>query len=475
MHNIVYGLYNQLKYKSEAYQSHLREITMFHLSNASVNWPNNYPIMEDTVMDALISRAADPVIGAKHLMIVSMGHELFDHKILDKIIAEAEAGDYAMLGHILEDCPQDPETGFYQLHPQCLYINLEKWRALNKTDWPIWGEFEGPIWNLSLPRVLRSPDNIHDDYTPTYLLPTGEMRDYYGTLKQGWRLIASFLEAGYRVGNFSNDIRRTKIHLYPDVDDDCVFERILAGDETLTVPESGPTYGQFSYLRRNSKQVTQNSVFVFNNEKFIDYQLQGYVQNKEVDTVYSVAAGFIPLEIFNKVGGKRIVFVDYSQPALDFHQWLYERWDGYDYANAIYTYQSIVGDKFRPMKSSSTYEQQWQEIVKSFGGIEVWLALWNRYRATPVRFIKTNFFEDYQAMIDDMSTTTGNNVFWFSNSFYTPLAIRYFQPDNLYNIYDNFRQQLKDANQSIVIMGTNPYRNLERYGDTECTHFGILK
>jgi hypothetical protein len=481
MHNIVYGLYNQIKNKSETYQSHLKEITMFHLHNASANYPANFPIIESTDMDELISRASDPAIGATHLLIVSMGHELFDHQIIYKIIEEAEAGDYAVMGHILEDYPPYAEGGFYQLHPQCLYINLEKWRELNKPEWPIWGDFEEWVKEMPLPRVIRSDENVHDDYTPTYLWPKGEMREYNGPLKQGWKLIAAFLEAGYRIGNFSNKIRDTKIHLYPDVDDDRVFERILAGDETLTVPPTGATYGQFRYLRRNSKKITQSSVFVFNNEKFNNTvnndksnntRLIRHTGGREIDTIYSVAAGFIPLIIFQSVGSKRIVFVDYSQPSLDFFEWLQKNWDGQDYPGAIAYYQSM-NEKFVPMKSHTTYELHWQETLEDFGGEEEWLKVWKKYQSTPTCFIKTNFFDNYQEMLDDMRGTTGNNVLWVSNSFYTPLAVRYYDPSSLCKIYDDFRTNIKEANTSIVLMGTHPCRTQDIYGD-EFTHFGTL-
>jgi hypothetical protein len=462
MKKIVFGLYDQLKNKSASYREHVRDITMFSVNVAVRSYgaesQTNPTLIESTSVEDIIKKAAET--DNEYLYIVAMGYTAFDHKLAQRAIEDAEAGNYAIIGHILEDKP----TGFYQLHPQCLLVNLNAWRQ----HCAVYGGFE-TVSNVELPVPERSPMDIHDDYTPTYLKPTGQTVNYSGPLKEGWNLIASLLKAGCAVGNFSNDIRRFKSHMYPEMSDDR-FERILAGDNSITLEENGPTYGQYQYLKDTDFAMFKNSVFVFNNDSMRIDNI-AYSKSTKLGTLYAVAAGFKPIQLLTQTdfGSARVAYIDYSQPALDFKRWLWETWDGEDYIKAIKDYKNMNPSFDANWLFEKDYTPEWDKTIEVFGGRDAWKAIWAQYKKTPHVFIKTNLFGEYSEMLADMKSNQGNNIIWYSNSFYTPASIRNFSPQTLDGLYKQFVNDVKQANISIQFAGC------DNKCDYHWKHYGTIQ
>jgi hypothetical protein len=195
----------------------------------------------------------------------------------------------------------------------------------------------------------------------------------------------------------------------------------------------------------------------------------------KVNTLYSVAAGFKPLQLLSRVGydsNTRIVYIDYSQDALDFKKALFENWDGNDYFGFVEEYKKL-NPNFRPIWFyGKNPASEWENTMQAFGGQDQWLKLWSEYKRLPHEFLFTNLFEDYSAMLNDMSDyhhTHGNNLIWVSNSFNTEAAVRHFPKKQLQELYDNFVEDLRHANKSIQICGTD-YLGRDRW-----MHFGELK
>lgn len=447
MKRIAFALYDQLGRKSATYREHVRDITMFSVNVAVRTYgadSQTTPLfIEANNITQIIEQAGNS--DAEYLLMVAMGYTSFDSKLVHQMIADAEAGNYALLGHILEDKP----AGFYQLHPQCLLVNLNAWRAVGKPDF---GGFE-TLSDRDLPVVERSPIDIHDDYTPTYLKPTSQTKKYTGQLKEGWNLISTLLNGGYSIGNFSNDIRRFKSHMYPEMED-TRFERILAGEQGVTVEENGPTYGQFRYLRDTDFAMFKNSVYVFNNDSMRIDNI-AYSKTIRLGTLYAVAAGFKPIQLLTQTdwSGAKVAYIDYSQPALDFKKWLWENWDGEDYIKAITDYKNINPNFDANWLFGKDYTPEWDKTIEIFGGRESWRIIWAQYKKTPHVFIKTDLFGDYNAMLEDMKSNPGNNIIWYSNSFYTPASVRNFTPLKLNGLYQQFLADVKGANASIQFAG----------------------
>jgi len=451
INKIAFGVYDQLSHKSKPYRDHVIAITMFGINIALSNTSTPSILVEDTNIDKIMESALKQ--DSSHLFLVSLGYQSHVPELVYQVIKEAQQNNYAFVGHILED----KQTGYYYLHDQALYVNLRVWESLGC---PKFGNARNiSNENLSLPD--RSPDDIHNDYTPTYLKSTGQTKEYSGLLRPGADFISDVLAGGYAFGNFSRQVRDQKYHLYPDIADDR-FERILQGEKGIIVEETGPTYGQYRYLEETNfdKNVT-NVVFVFNNDP-TELPRLSYNTSTKLDTLYAVAAGFKPIQILTQTDWtkSRVVYIDYSQSALDFKKWLVDTWDGTNYLEKIKEYQ-IIDPTFRPIwLPHKDFSTEWVNILSLFGGEEAWLKIWNQYRSLPHRYILTNLFGNYEEMLDDMSQHKGNNFIWFSNSFYTPASIRNFPNTTLDLLYSNFVEGLKKNNNSIHLGGCDNRKNV---------------
>lgn len=450
MKTVSFGLLNQISTRSESYQHHIRAITDFAVemhvgdyNRTSGNAPQALVVNTDidSILDACDQKNTD------YAFIVAYGYRSYDHQLIRTMITYMESNQYSVLAHILQDDPKS--VGFYSLHNQCLVIDMAHWRQAGR---PRFGRHEKK--DVVLPTVIRDPNNFHDDYTPGWIMASGRQTQYSGQLREGWSLIAGLLSQGRTIGNFSEEIRRFKQHLYPEVGTE--LERRLAG-ELVEVVE----HNQKEYVKMMSFSGFQASVYVFNTDPMQgDAKRSTFNKSTRLGTIYCVAAGFKPLQLLDMCQwdqGSRMVYIDYSESALDYRRWLVENWDGKDYLGAVKKYQTEVDTGFRPIWFvGKDYTDQWNYTMQVFGGESAWLDLWNRYRKLEHRYLKVNLYDDYQLLIEDMKYhRSTNNLIWFSNSFYTEACIMNFQPSKLENCYQQFIAAVKNNNDSIQICGTN--------------------
>jgi len=460
---IAFGLLNQLNHKSVSYQEHIRNITLFVLNTALSQTRDESTetiLIEGNDITEIMLRAVNQE--ADHLFLVAMGYQSHSHTLVYQIIKEAEENNYSFVGHILEDKP----NGYFYLHDQALYVNLNTWKKIDCPEFGNWRTVVGEV--LAMPN--RSIEDIHDDYTPTYLKPTDKTQSFNGRLRPGATFISDILSAGYDVGNFSRQVRDQKYHLYPDIED-TRFERILNGELDITVESVGPTGGQNRYLSETNFDLNvTNLVFVFNNDP-VSLPKISYDKNTKLDTLYAVAAGFKPIQVLVETNwsSSRIVYIDYSQPALNFKKWLVETWDGKNYLEKINEYKQL-NPSFRPnWLPNKDFSPEWDKTIELFGGEESWLNIWNQYKQLPHRYIHTDFFKNYNEMLEDMDLHAGNNFIWFSNSFYTPASLRNFSPSVLKSLYETFLKSLIEHNKSIHLGGSN------FNGESAWIHYGEIQ
>lgn len=450
MKTLTFALYNQIQHRSASYQDHIRFITEFSLNSELRAWPRSYTKPVDFVEcneinDALhIADAAD----SEYLYIVAYGHRSTDPHLPTRMIQYAEENNYAVLGHILQDNPDSPDSGFYSLHHQSLLINMNLWRQAKK---PLWGNYSR-ISHEVLPTVQRSIENFHDNYTPLWIKPAAGQISYSGIVREGWQLISGMISHGLQIGNFPLEIRNSKMHLYPD--SDILLEQVLANVSTVEPTE----WNQAQYIKFTSFAPTQSCVFIYNTDNMIEEPMD-YDSSTELDTIYCVAAGFKPLQLLTRCKWSqltRMVYFDYSQSALDFKRWLVENWDGKNYPEAVDNYKKDVDTNFQPIwfvgKDQSGV---WESTMEIFGGQDSWLELWAQYRKLEHRFIKTDLFGDCSQLLADMKSRSGYNLIWFSNTFNTEAAVRNFGRQRLNEIYTNFLADISSCNTTLQVCGTD--------------------
>lgn len=112
-------------------------------------------------------------------------------------------GDYFLLGHIL-----DMGDAYYHLHEQCYVVDLHQLHTIDI------GQTEYCSTHTQI-EPQRSADNIHDGYTPKWIVPGVDEKLYMHKL-HGWNAISYGLENDLIIEVFDERQRRSKNYIYPD-------------------------------------------------------------------------------------------------------------------------------------------------------------------------------------------------------------------------------------------------------------------
>lgn len=449
---IVVGVYNQIKDRSEEYQEHMKEITFYAASLQNNFAKDIHPeTLEGDDIDDIIESAARE---GDWLYLCAYGYRSFNHQLVNTVVDFAIENNYSIIGHILHDDPVN-DNNFYSLHHQNFLLNLKEWEECGRPN------FGNHISTTTvLPVVIRTEKNIHDDYTPLEIFSLGETKDYEGPLKEGWNIISEFLKKGKQIGNFPPEIRKHKWHIYPDKEE---LERYLAGDTEVEITD----YNQKVYLDLTSFDYATNGVYVYNTDSMETKYVK--LEKEEVlDTVYAVASGWKPIALLEAATWNdktRMVYLDYSESALNFKKWLIENWDGKNYNDTINYYIENV-DNFNPLLyNHENLDLEWKRHLEFFGGEANWENLWNKYKKIEHIYLKVNLFGDLTELIDDMKSRTGSNVIWVSNSFYTEACVRNFTPKELNSKYKNFIDSVAGAGCRIEmsLLAPNSFKESQPY------------
>ena len=329
---------------------------------------------------------------------------------------EQTKAPWLVAGHILDFTDE-----WYWLHPQYFVINAKLWRDLGR---PEFGMSSGTKTTIDLPNSTRSPDNVHDDYTPLWLKPESGETNMTVRLKHGWNMIKTSLQHGLQVINIPDRIRKQKGNTYIE---DRRFGRFLEclmmtrADLDL-LPEGEIDHSQLKYAKHATDcYVTYGEGIYVNNNESIEDAVR--MRHSTVDHLICVAAGFKPNFILNKCGfheNTRISWMDISQNALDFKQWLAANWDGDDLDNAW--------RRGKPDAAHWNGDDDKKDLQRdldrfcSIAGMDraQWLDNWSRFRQLPADFQLLDFITNQQALIDLIRNSTGQSiVVWISNALIT--------------------------------------------------------
>jgi hypothetical protein len=328
------------------------------------------------------------------------------------LLAYLERTDIPVFGHILDD------GEYFGLHQQAVLVNTALWRRLGR---PAFGEVVGKTQIVH--PALRSETNVHDHYTPHYLLP-GQGEPVLRRMKNpGWNLISASLAAGLRIENFGDAFRETKFFCYP---------RAVNATSMLAMLRNVGADALYDdhHVRRARKLLDRSrpaGIHVVNNERFGDIPAAG----GPLDLAICVAAGFKSNVILHRLGftpATEVVFYDIDPATLLFKRLLVEEWDGEDFL-AFYpgvlerVAQQYKTGAFRDVDIAKTFTAM---VEKEFGGPAGWAAHWRQFRQLPIRYVQADIFDAPRDLADALRETTrrGRMAFWISNIFnYHPLIM----------------------------------------------------
>jgi len=112
-------------------------------------------------------------------------------------------GDYFLLGHIL-----DMGDAYYYLHEQCYVVDLHQLCTIDIGQ----TEYFSPHTQIE---PNRSDENIHDDYTPKWIVQGEKQKEYKHKL-HGWHALSYAMDNDLIVEAFDERQRRSKNYIYPD-------------------------------------------------------------------------------------------------------------------------------------------------------------------------------------------------------------------------------------------------------------------
>ena len=149
----------------------------------------------------------EEIINYKYAVITDIGN-FIEYYNLSGMIDRLVEQDLALIGHILQT------DDYYELHHQCFVIDVDKWKKIGKPGFT-------EIANKKAIAVERSIDNLHDDYTPTWIkadLHPDTKQPYMIPIQSsniGSKLISNLLYHNYKISAFTKFERKHKYYLYP--------------------------------------------------------------------------------------------------------------------------------------------------------------------------------------------------------------------------------------------------------------------
>ena len=388
----------------------------------------------------LLSRAYDK--GGKWSFVMTPGNLLKDnfYKSVKTLLSKADPNVF-MFAHLM-----DRKKRWFGIHPQCFIVNLSLWNQTGRP--PLIKKVNEKI---HLPKVIRSRENIHDDYTPTYLIPgegvTEEKPEIFG-----WHWIKKALESGLRIENIPLEIRKKKLFLYPEQNQENLLKCLKANDFSSDKnPEKKRSCeGVQNILSINNKQSdTPLPLLSDHQKKVLDYLFMEssgltrkmfifntesvrntYVENKleKIDAFLGLPAGFMDFHTLYRHGfheETKLVYFDINEKILFFKEKLLELWDGKNYHNfvdwIIQKYPKTFNNSLLTKKPEER-EENWKKELEIWGGEDLFLNHLEKVKLLKRNFIKTNLLDDFTPLIKIIEGMRKKHLaLWYSNCFnYTP-------------------------------------------------------
>ena len=257
--------------------------------------------------------------------------------------------DCVIVGHIL-----DRKHRWWQIHPQCMFLNLEWWVASGR---PEFGEkqFDDVDWNA--PEIGRSEKTLgHKDqkYNPTEVWATGKTVVKSGKW-EGHNLLRLAMEQGKKVGIWDNNLRDGKEYLYGEMMDH--YEKIYQVGAELW-----------------------NARWYCANTESLETKRKDHV----CKTVYSTSGGISPIAnayINNLEEGGKLICYDIDPVSVNMQWHISRNWNGKDWSKFVKNYKKenpIIGDCFVCERDLPFMDEYLEQLGDNF--VEWWNTTYKTFK-----------------------------------------------------------------------------------------------
>lgn len=413
------------------------------------------------VPDITFAKSWDAALAAgtkDYCLIQNCGHMFYGYDQLSFDLKAAMEECEFLMGHIMD------RGGYFYMHDQCLLVNRRAWEKLGK---PKFGDLEKA--KRTLPMPYRSIDNVHDNYTPLYLEPTGKDLAFDAAFGYGWSAIAAGLAGGYKVLNWPKAVRKWKRHCYAYYGDPKEWIAALTDVTRAERSKDEQLNLTVDFLRNTPDKVgSPHKVFVFNSETDADVPTLKYRDG--IDRAFVLASGFKANRLLETVGfgpHTQVITYDYSAPALALRKMTIEEWDGRDYGAFFMSARARIDAMFAGaaaylpaplLRDVATVDREFsREMGDVFSSSEQWLTHWLRFRTLTHHFVEVDVLQDRKGVLAMLSAhAVGNTALWLSDMFNSPNAVGKFAWERRRAAYNTVVKGLAEATDSYLILGAEP-------------------
>ncbi len=398
------------------------------------------PLIDEILAQAIQSSDAD------YLLCLGPGQIIHRDEVFWKELAQEisrpENKDVALWAHIIDKRNQS----YPGLHPQLFFLNLKKYRSYGSGRFGL-----GDQDQLQLKAWLRSEENVHDDYTPTFLKPlNGSV--LAKTSKEGWSLIHETLGAHFEIRNFSQVIRDTKIHGYPEEN----FEELAkfrSHNILENSPKEGPLFeGQVTFLNwlRKEIQSSYSHIRVYNNDSILN--LPEPLKNRPLSFIIGPTAGHWDFSLFSQIKKasdfKRVHF-DSSLPNLEFKKSIIHKLSHEPFQLFLLRYLRDIPETINVLENKpGTSELSYDELRKN--------PLWQDFRGADHFFLHQDLFKDTSRLMDFIPQDQAG-VFCISNLFHFLPSLWLYNQEETRTAFLRLLQKIEEKSRNVYILGKDIY------------------
>ncbi len=392
------------------------------------NFDKKFTFFTHTDFNKIIENAANSNID--YLIILASGCFVLNEDKFNEGLNEIIYNNIKVAGHILHTGIWKSENNleFFTLHEQTIVIRKDIVDLLKNINFSNSNSYQTDSWK----KVSRSPENVHDDYTPLKIWPSEDQtlismnkNSNFGVLED---LLQFFMHNDIEIDNINHKIRKSKNYSY-HVEKPVEFERYLHSNrQTIMDNQHSMVQGHFDFLSSWGIKRPDNVFWGFNSEYLVP------ILYKEYDAFVGVASGCMPWIYIAKyifVKNATIKLIDISPTAIKFQQWFIKNYEPnkfnlwsdviktfidenkeFDYravgdpnmGNTIWNeYKEIVDEKWQEIKKYSiTIEEgdivdvtNYKPILNNSSQPLVWFSNVFRYTSTFEKNYKNHNVENY--------------------------------------------------------------------------------
>jgi len=378
-------------------------------------------IISSDNINTIIKQAS--IESADFLFVVSSGTIFLNPIPVANGLLEFIKTNPAIAGHIIDHSIKNNNwKSFFGLHEQCILISKRVIDDIVTEDFIITESFE--YSDTSWPSIVRSQENIHDDYTPLWITKESEKTLQIEKKNSEFclfhDLIKFAINKNYTIHNLPQEVRQHRTytyHLTRPGDIEALIDKPLSEINKIETQVKG--HKEF-LIKWKTLLNPETGFWAYNTESTtVD-------KNLKVDCFIAVASGIIPwsyLAKFDLQPNSNIYFVDVNQNCLDFQKYILDNLYNFDnYADIVEEFNKERGLIKFGSKSQAVDEDKLLTEIKE---------KWNIIKTCNFYFVNGNIIQ----LTDDIKQSVKNSkhpYLWFSNVLrYIPSLTQMYHDDNL--------------------------------------------